>query len=855
MSTTGTLLQRERLHHGWTQQELADYLGSTKLSISRWERGVTLPGPFFRAQLCSLFGKGERELGLAARSDDDEEGRAVLPVAEEEGAVERGVVDPALPLSLAEESLLVGRDALLALLKEWIGADPPPLPMAGMSGLPGVGKTTLAAALAHDAGVRAAFPDGILWAGLGPEPNLGSTLARWGALLGLSPRERAGAPSLEALTLAIHSAIGQRRLLLVLDDAWRPEDALACKVGGPGCGYLLTTRFPEVATRFAGARVARVEELPEEEGLALLADLAPAVVDAAPGACRTLVHQVGGLPLALTLLGNYLRVQGRYQQPRRIFQSLTHLHRAEQRLELTQPQGPGLSLASVIGLSERGLSEAARAALRAFALFPPKPNSFSEQAALAVSVADADTLDQLVDTGLLEVRERERYTLHQTVADFGRVHTLGGEERAKRRLVDYFTSFVEARLAEGDSARLDQESDNIFAALALAAEMALDAVLIRLVNAFYPFLESRGLEGQAEIPLRRAEASARRSGDAVGLASILLNLAHTQIERGGYQQAEALLREGVELARTLGLEALASAYLKLLGRLENTRGNYALAEQHLAEGLALARAQGDLRTASSIFKLLSSLERNRGELARSESYLREGLALGPAMGERERLDLMSSLAILQAERGDFPGAIRILEEGEARARELGAGDMRACFLVNLGSMVGQVGQLDLAQRYLLEGLPIARRLGLTATTLVYLDNLGNLAADGGDFEQGERFFLEGIDLARQMGSPAYLSEVVCDFACLCLKWGRIDAAEEALREALEVVPQGNRILIANATYGLARVAAARGERAAALELGERAALLFGEIGHSRRVEVGQWLSALPQHGVREKPLP
>jgi transcriptional regulator with XRE-family HTH domain len=39
-------------------------LGTTHVNVSRWERGITKPHPYFRRRLCQLFGKTETELGL-----------------------------------------------------------------------------------------------------------------------------------------------------------------------------------------------------------------------------------------------------------------------------------------------------------------------------------------------------------------------------------------------------------------------------------------------------------------------------------------------------------------------------------------------------------------------------------------------------------------------------------------------------------------------------------------------------------------------------------------------------------------------------------------------------------------------
>ena len=57
-------LRNERLQRHWSQQELADQLGTTVISIKRWERNITTPSPYFRLKLTTLFGKSAEELGL-----------------------------------------------------------------------------------------------------------------------------------------------------------------------------------------------------------------------------------------------------------------------------------------------------------------------------------------------------------------------------------------------------------------------------------------------------------------------------------------------------------------------------------------------------------------------------------------------------------------------------------------------------------------------------------------------------------------------------------------------------------------------------------------------------------------------
>ena len=67
-------LIRARLEKGWTQNRLAEEVGTTFETVSRWERGVVIPGLFYREKLCSIFDKSASELDL-----DQPEGATLGP--------------------------------------------------------------------------------------------------------------------------------------------------------------------------------------------------------------------------------------------------------------------------------------------------------------------------------------------------------------------------------------------------------------------------------------------------------------------------------------------------------------------------------------------------------------------------------------------------------------------------------------------------------------------------------------------------------------------------------------------------------------------------------------------------------
>ena len=82
-SAPNTILVAERESRGWTQEEVAKQIGTTAPNVSRWERGETRPGAYFRQRLSTLFGKSAEELGLLNGTTPSTQATAEEDVANE----------------------------------------------------------------------------------------------------------------------------------------------------------------------------------------------------------------------------------------------------------------------------------------------------------------------------------------------------------------------------------------------------------------------------------------------------------------------------------------------------------------------------------------------------------------------------------------------------------------------------------------------------------------------------------------------------------------------------------------------------------------------------------------------------
>jgi hypothetical protein len=196
-------------------------------------------------------------------------------------------------------SYFVERPEVIVKLKELLlskeTAKTETLVITAIYGLGGIGKSTLAAALAQEKDVQAYFPDGIFWATLGQQPDISSFLHGWIQSLGDYDFKPTG---IDAASLQLRTLLADKKALLVVDDLWNAEDVEPFRVAGDGCKLLVTTR----ETPVLGAIRYDLDIMTETQSLALLtAYLKHELTLEEQKQAKILAKIVGYLPLALEL--------------------------------------------------------------------------------------------------------------------------------------------------------------------------------------------------------------------------------------------------------------------------------------------------------------------------------------------------------------------------------------------------------------------------------------------------------------------------------------------------------------------------------------------------------------------------
>ncbi|MEJ2857344.1 MULTISPECIES: AfsR/SARP family transcriptional regulator [unclassified Saccharothrix] len=659
-----------------------------------------------------------------------------------------GVVVPAqLP---AAASGFIGRDEELAWLDRLCdGRDPSATTIAVVNGAPGIGKSELAVTWGHRRAEQ--FPDGLLFAALNgfapdrepvePAEVLGRFLLALGVPADGVPRD------LDDRVGLYRSVLAKRRVLVVLDDAWDPEQVRLLLPPGAGSVALVTSRRRlESLVVSNGARMLTLDTLSEDESVRLVDEVVgKPLSEQEPVAVRMLAELCGNLPLALRIAAAKLVFS-----PEWTVESLVaQLSDDDARLRALDLGDTGVGVARALAVSYRNLPPELAETFRAAGLVPGRwvsPHAIAALCRTDLGTAAARLAD-LADAHLLVEQWRGGFVLHDLVRLYAR-EVLGDQDAARRtaalrRLMDHYLAACDhaRRLIRpsGDGLDLaaadptaprpattaqalswyDKEWPNLIALVHAGAEAGLHQQVWQLVRLVHTYcvarVASRDWNGIAGFGLAAARVSGDRRGEMLVLHAMYKVNCRTGATRGTLPEAE----RAHHIARNLGeskylvmtLDQLASA-LAAEDRLEEALAHY-------REAVELARRDGDALGEATVLNNLAQLEQRLGQLETAAQHQFQAMEVHHRNGdERAYVLAVNNLAEMYTELG-------LLAEAEDHARqgvELARGGSmqfeEAFGRQVLGMVLATQGERVAAQAELAESLRLFERLGSTRAMLV-----------------------------------------------------------------------------------------------------------------------------------------
>lgn len=500
--------------------------------------------------------------------------------------------------------------------------------VCAVEGLPGIGKTALAAEAVALAVERSLFPSAI-WLSAEGKRGDGGMASIWidlANLLGEQDIVQMSDANRQRAKLRATLASPDRAPLLIALDNVEPDlppgyaDTLAQTLTGPKTALLVTARqaldsplvrpFPLDRLDNAAAQALfraqlqlRASERPT-----------PEEVDALPA----IIKELDGLALALQLTADYASVQ------RRPLPALLDQLRREGVVG-----GPLAKLTASIDRSWAILTPTQRLLLAGLALLDG--SSFPRAAALAVAgaaaalaspgaTADApgdetgsDALDALVGLSLVEPLTNERMRLHPLLREYAaeRLHSdtpSTAQETLGSAAFSWWLDFAEDHPGYEGMAALEDEAEGLMLALTWAHDQQKHRDTLALADALSRFWFVRGRVADARIARPWALAAAEALGDPSESQWAYHELAVLARQTGDLAAARQGFEQALRLATELGDKSAMGTEIYSLAQIAESEE---AREEGYQTALALAQELSDPAMQSRILTALGVLHMRR----------------------------------------------------------------------------------------------------------------------------------------------------------------------------------------------------------------------------------------------------
>jgi len=726
------------------------------------------------------------ELGVDPRAGLRELQQRILKadpgLAEPSAAKAEPAPTPVRPAQLpATVPDFTGRSAFVKELGEVLStAEGRVMAVSAVAGIGGVGKTTLAVHVAHQA--RAAFPDGQLYVDLQgagarsaePETVLGSFLRALGTADSAIP------DSLEERAALYRSVLDGRRVLVLLDNARDAAQVRPLLPGTEGCAALVTSRVRMVD--LAGAHLVDLDVMSPDEALSLFTKIVGEErVASEREAALDVVAACGFLPLAIRIAASRLAARRTWTV------AVLAAKLADERRRLDELQAGDLAVKATFELGYGALEPAQARAFRLLGLADGPDMSLAAAAAvLDLPLEETeDLLESLVDTSLLESAAPGRYRYHDLVRLYARACAERDEwppserDAAMSRLLDFYLATAsEVYLIERPGDRLvdhlehaahpglsfsdrhaaqDWLYSEAVSLLACVRQSARPETIRRAVDVLWAAVdlaESGANSREYEAVAARLLEVAQDAREPRAQARALITLAYAHSLTGRFDSAD----EGAAQAHELALgsrDRLAGCWSSnILGVIAMYQSRYEDSEQHFTRAVENFRAVGDRSGEASALCNLSRTHLATGRTDSAVALAEQGTAMYDGMGH----DLKGAngryalgLALISSERlGEatecLQQALRVFRESRQRLWE----GMTLCRLAELGLAAGRPAQAAADAE---TALTLLRDIGGEWRRGNVLTVLGRALNGIGHLDRAQVCWREALDIFEALDAP------------------------------------------------------------------------------------------------------
>ncbi len=458
-----------------------------------------------------------------------------------------------------------------------------------LHGASGAGKTALAVALAHDAEVIGAFPDGVLMVSLGDDTDVQHAQATWGTALG---NNLSSLPDATARAAVLRSLLEDRQCLLIIDDVTDVEQVKALNVGGPNCVRIITTDKADEVTYSLKTRRYTIGKMSESEAVNLITEWAGILPDIYLPTVKEIIRRLGNWSLPLALVGAQAR-QGITWL--RLLEVLRDDQGAIANLDPDDPEVRRNALGLIVNvvLSRFGGAQLQRCTLLgAFAAGTGSPFSIEAAAACwGISSQDARAaLDLLVESALVTRLPNDFFALHKALRDhLRRAATPAALVEAAGRIREHYLYLVEQ--SSVSAPQISAQLGQIMSVFKQTSEQN-PAMADQFADALIIFFEGRGLWANLVTLAQAVAEAAHKSGDLQREHEFLGDLGYAQTILGNLDKARDCFERSLMVSEAMGDPGGEATALNNIGAVFERKGEYANAQEFYERSLAIRQKMG-----------------------------------------------------------------------------------------------------------------------------------------------------------------------------------------------------------------------------------------------------------------------
>jgi len=707
--------------------------------------------------------------------------------------------DPVIPLQFPPRAdYFTGRTEQLTQLINSVQ----PHEVVALCGAGGMGKTALSAEVVHRLMKEKnkppeRFPDGVVFYSFYNNPSVESAMAHIAVSFGVEVK---GLSAQQAAQRALNA----KTALLILDGA---EDAdqddlqpiLAIK---GSCGVLITTRNKEQA----GAKWQDMQPLGIVEAVGLLNKWAADQIDNQEVATR-ICERLGGLPLAVRLVGHYLN--------KKKSSASSYLEWLEENLlEALDPDDSEHRHKSVRVLLARSVAQLTKKEQQLLAIFgclamkpvflpvlmgtlEPPDNKIKKILKPLLFIVDyfykpkgvKKMINQLINFGLLQQTKNNHYEVTHAL-----IHTYAREQivlsnQLLRRLANWYDQFARKESKKGLQGYhiLDTQQAHILYLIEQAHQRQQWKAVINLVVAVHQYLDIRGYWQEQKQVLSLALTAAQAIGQRQSEGAFLGSLGIAYSDLGEVNKAFDYYQQALVIIREIGDQQREGKHLNNLGNAYKNLGEVDKAIEYYQQSLVICRKIGDQKTKGQILGNLGLAYYDLGELDKGIEYYQQSLVISREIGYRKlEGNNLGNLGLTYADLGEVDKAIDYHQQALAISREIGNRKGEGGCLGNLGNTYKSLGEVDKAIEYYQQSLVISRKIGDQKIEGTRLGNLGFAYADLGEVDKAIEYYQQALIISREIGDQknegAYLGNLGLAYADL----GELDKAINYHQQALVI---------------------------------------------------------------------